>query len=91
MSNRSILPIGGIDELRLAPPAQQIPLVERVHLIDRLERDPAMAATIVSAPAGFGKSLLLAGWRDRQTLGGQASVWLSLEMPTATSPSWRMS
>jgi LuxR family maltose regulon positive regulatory protein len=79
MAEDSLLPLGGISEWRLAPPAQQVPLVDRVHLLERLERDPAMAATIVSAPAGFGKSLLLARWRDRQTLAGKASVWLSLD------------
>ena len=79
MAENPLLPMGGIAQWRLAPPAQQVPLVDRVHLLERLERDPAMAATIVSAPAGFGKSLLLARWRDRQTLAGKASVWLSLD------------
>lgn len=79
MSRNIVLPAGGSGDCRTSPPAQRLQLLDRAALLDRLERNGDIAATIVAAPAGFGKSLLLAAWRDRQTKNGRPSAWLSLD------------
>lgn len=51
-------------------------LVERLHLIERLNRGLDRKLTLVSAPAGYGKTTLIVMWLktiDRQ------SAWLSLD------------
>jgi LuxR family maltose regulon positive regulatory protein len=56
--------------------------VPRPRLVDILDRGTSATLTLVSAPAGFGKSTLLAQWRDRHTHGdrpGPAAAWLSLD------------
>ena len=41
------------------------PLIARDHLVDRLDRAAAGKVTVISAPAGSGKSSLLRAWADR--------------------------
>jgi LuxR family maltose regulon positive regulatory protein len=54
-------------------------LVSRERLTRRLDDGLSGSVTLVSAPAGFGKTTLLAGWlRDKQS-AGYAVAWLSLE------------
>jgi ATP/maltotriose-dependent transcriptional regulator MalT len=61
-------------KLHLPHPRAQ--LVPRSHLVERLQQGVAGALTLVSAPAGFGKTTLLAQWRAAT----RAPVaWLSLE------------
>ncbi len=61
-------------KLHLPHPRAQ--LVPRSHLVERLQQGVAGALTLVSAPAGFGKTTLLAQWRAST----RAPVaWLSLE------------
>ncbi len=61
-------------KLHLPHPRAQ--LVPRSHLVERLQKGVAGALTLVSAPAGFGKTTLLAQWRAST----RAPVaWLSLE------------
>ncbi len=50
-------------------------LVPRPALLDRLEQGRRHALTLVSTPAGYGKSTLLSHWLD--TLEGGS--WISLE------------
>jgi LuxR family maltose regulon positive regulatory protein len=50
--------------------------VTRPHLIERLDELKKKALTIVSAPAGFGKTTLLAEWIDQTSL---PVAWLSLD------------
>jgi LuxR family maltose regulon positive regulatory protein len=51
-------------------------VVRRRRLFDRLEDAGERALTLVSAPAGFGKTALVGGWvRDR----GHRAAWLSLD------------
>jgi LuxR family maltose regulon positive regulatory protein len=58
-------------------------LVARPHLIERLNEGtrPGAKLTLVSAPAGYGKTTLVSEWIHRK--GGEASalqfVWLSLD------------
>lgn len=51
-------------------------LVERSRLIERLERGVHGRLTLVSAPAGFGKTTLLGQWLG---LSGREASWVSLE------------
>ena len=57
-------------------PRPRTHLVPRSHLIERLQQGAERALTLVSAPAGFGKTTLLAQWL---TESGMPVAWLSLE------------
>lgn len=50
--------------------------VTRPRLLERLDRGREARLTLVSAPAGFGKTTLLAGWLGT---AGQPTAWLSLD------------
>jgi LuxR family transcriptional regulator, maltose regulon positive regulatory protein len=51
-------------------------LVPRAHLVERLQQGMAHPLTLVSAPAGFGKTTMLAQWFMES---GLPVAWLSLE------------
>ncbi|WP_101952245.1 LuxR C-terminal-related transcriptional regulator [Mycobacterium sp. 3519A] len=61
-----------------APPAIRAQLIERAALIQTLSAEPARKLTLLSAPAGWGKTTLLAQWvngaNDRCRCG-----WVSLD------------
>ena len=67
---------------KLHVPRPRFPLVQRSHLIERLQEGMTGALTLVSAPAGFGKTTLLAQWL---TESATPVAWLSLE-PEDTDP-----
>jgi LuxR family maltose regulon positive regulatory protein len=71
-------PTATIDIIRtkLHRPPLTPDLVPREHLLARLEANPQRALTLVSAPAGYGKSTLVSHWLERET---RPSAWLSLE------------
>jgi LuxR family maltose regulon positive regulatory protein len=51
---------------KLRPSRARPKLVARPHLTARLKREPARKLTLISAPAGFGKTTLLVEWlRER--------------------------
>ena len=64
---------------KLHVPAPRRELVERPRLVDRLAMRDLPPVTIVSAPAGFGKTTLLADWFARTRSAGQRVTWLSLD------------
>jgi len=51
-------------------------LVRRDDLLAKLEQDRNHRLTLVSAPAGYGKTTLISSWLDSNT---QPSAWLSLD------------
>lgn len=51
-------------------------LIQRPHLLERLNRGLGRKVTLISAQAGAGKTTLLAQWLERSP---QASAWLSLD------------
>jgi LuxR family maltose regulon positive regulatory protein len=53
--------------------------VARPRLSERLSRGAESALTLVSAPAGFGKTTLLADWLAVAAAGGRSVAWLSLD------------
>ena len=61
---------------KLHLPRLQPGLIPRPHLTEALGDGLAGALTLVSAPAGFGKTALLADWIRRE---GKAVAWLSLD------------
>jgi LuxR family maltose regulon positive regulatory protein len=60
-------------------------LVPRPRLQERLRQAAQSPLTLVSAPAGFGKTTLLADWVAASAREGAAAAWLSLD-PTDSDP-----
>ncbi len=60
-------------DAKIHVPGRRRGLVARPRLVERLRRGTAL--TLVSAPAGFGKTTLLADW----LAGGRPAAWLSLD------------
>ncbi len=54
-------------------------LVPRPRLSDWLNRGAESKLTLVSAPAGFGKTTLLADWLAAVAVDGRTMTWLSLD------------
>jgi LuxR family maltose regulon positive regulatory protein len=61
---------------KLVPPALRPNAVPRARLLETLDAAREMPLTIVSAPAGFGKTTLVAAWNATRT---PPCAWLSLE------------
>lgn len=73
-------------ETKLYIPRWNPDLVSRPRLIEQLERGIGRKLTLVSAPAGFGKSTLLAEWLTSTPADERRSAWVSLE-PSDSDPS----
>src|SRR5579872_483738 len=54
-------------------------LVPRPRLTDRLNRGAELKLTLISAPAGFGKTTLLADWLAAVAVNERTVTWLSLD------------
>jgi hypothetical protein len=76
---RAVVMAGPLLETKLHVPRWRRSLVARPRLSDRLSRGAESALTLVSAPAGFGKTTLLAEWLAVAAAGGRAVAWLSLD------------
>src|SRR5215470_10829828 len=61
---------------KLQMPRLRKRLVSRSHLTQRLEQGIEQPITLISAPAGFGKTTLLTQWLIQSNM---PTVWLSLE------------
>ena len=67
-------------ETKLYVPRSPRGLVPRPRLGERLDRGTASKLTLISAPAGFGKTTLLAEWLTaRPPDRSRAVAWLSLD------------
>ena len=69
-------------ETKLYVPRSRRGLVPRPRLSERLGRATTLKLTLVSAPAGFGKTTLLTEWlgeRSTEAAGGRLVAWLSLD------------
>jgi len=69
---------GPLLETKFYAPRWRPGLVSRPRLLERLERGARSKLTLVSAPAGFGKTTLLAEWLTTSTTDAQSVAWLSL-------------
>jgi LuxR family transcriptional regulator, maltose regulon positive regulatory protein len=54
-------------------------MVARPRLVERMNRGAESKLTLISAPAGFGKTTLVAEWLASAVAGGPSAAWLSLE------------
>ncbi|WNM37303.1 LuxR C-terminal-related transcriptional regulator [Micromonospora halotolerans] len=63
---------------RLAPAALPEPVLVRPRLLDRLDAGAAGPVTLVLAPAGWGKTTLLAGWA-RAVRAEPPPAWVTVE------------
>jgi LuxR family maltose regulon positive regulatory protein len=70
---------GPLLETKLHVPRLRRALVARPRLSERLSRGAESALTLVSAPAGFGKTTLLTEWLADAPTDGQSAAWLSLD------------
>ena len=70
---------GPLLETKLHLPRWRRSLVARPRLSERLSRGAESALTLVSAPAGFGKTTLLAEWLAAAPADGRSVAWLSLD------------
>jgi len=70
---------GPLLETKLHVPRWRRGLVARPRLSERLSRGVESALTLVSAPAGFGKTTLLTQWLAAAPADGRSVAWLSLD------------
>ena len=86
---------------KLAPSISRRSLVPRDHLIDKLDRVLDARAGLLHAPAGFGKTSLLAYWWGTLAERKIPAAWLSLDdhdqdlfhcavSSTSSDQSWRI-
>ena len=61
-------------ETKLYIPKRRAGLVSRPRLVERLHEGTERKLTLVSAPAGFGKTTLLGEWLTGTSVGGQRSA-----------------
>jgi LuxR family transcriptional regulator, maltose regulon positive regulatory protein len=75
---------------KLSVPSARPSLVTRPRLSERLEQELGGKLTLISAPAGFGKTTLLSMWLAVSSRSGRSAVWLSLD-PGDNDPTrfWR--
>jgi LuxR family maltose regulon positive regulatory protein len=64
---------------KLRPSQARPNLVARPRLITKLEREAGRKLTLISAPAGFGKTILLVEWLKGREDGDQSVAWVSLD------------
>ncbi|MEH0842140.1 LuxR C-terminal-related transcriptional regulator [Micromonospora sp. CPCC 205711] len=70
---------------RLAPPALPEPVLLRPRLLRRLDEGAAGAVTLVRAPAGWGKTTLLASWAGAAQPG---PAWVQVEAGDSGERLW---
>jgi len=71
--------MGPLLETKLHIPRRPRALVARPRLSERLSSGVKSALTLVSAPAGFGKTSLLTEWLAALPADGRSAAWLSLD------------
>jgi LuxR family transcriptional regulator, maltose regulon positive regulatory protein len=64
---------------KLRPSQSRPSLVARPRLTGKLDPEAGRRLTLVSAPAGFGKTTLLSKWSKSQAGGDHSVAWLSLD------------
>jgi LuxR family transcriptional regulator, maltose regulon positive regulatory protein len=70
---------GPLLETKLHVPRGRRGLVARPRLSERLSRSAESALTLVSAPAGFGKTTLLTEWLAATAAENRSVAWLALD------------
>ena len=75
-------PIAAVTPLlatKLRAPRPRAGLMQRVRLLELLDRGLDRPVSLVSAPAGFGKTSLLSAWRSSPTGSQCCLAWLTLD------------
>ncbi|MDP1876968.1 MAG: LuxR C-terminal-related transcriptional regulator [Actinomycetota bacterium] len=65
-------------ETKLRIPSLRPEAIARQRLLDQLSRSASVPVTLVSAPAGFGKTTLVSQWAESARLQSHAVAWVSL-------------
>jgi LuxR family maltose regulon positive regulatory protein len=65
--------------LRLTAPAPPVELVERAEIDTQLQAARNVRLVLFCAPAGFGKTTVMARYFDKQRSNGVAAVWILLD------------
>ena len=60
-------------------PQEQVIHIEREQILERLEENGERRVTFAVAPAGFGKTTLLAQWCHRRLRAGDRVAWLNID------------
>src|SRR5919109_761785 len=60
-------------------PQEQVIHIERDQILDRLEENEGRRVTFAIAPAGFGKTTLVAQWCHRRLQAGSRVAWLNVD------------
>ena len=66
-------------QTKLYLPQTSAEFVDRPHLVDRLDQSLDKKLTLISAPAGFGKSTLTAAWLRRLVAPDLRPAWFSID------------
>jgi LuxR family maltose regulon positive regulatory protein len=74
---------------KFAPPRIGSRFIMRRHLLAALARDRQSRLTLVTGSAGFGKTILLAQWRQELMAAGSQVAWLSLHADEKLLPNFR--
>lgn len=64
---------------KISPPKQGVVILRRARLLERLMAGRTRKVTLLEAPAGFGKTTLLAQWRELLLTEGVPVAWLTLD------------
>ena len=64
---------------KILPPKQAVVVLKRARLLERLSAGRSRRVTLLEAPAGFGKTTLLAQWREQLLAEGVCVAWLTLD------------
>ncbi|MGH7495205.1 MAG: helix-turn-helix transcriptional regulator, partial [bacterium] len=78
-SRKNMVAGNALLETKLYIPKWRPGLVSRPRLIERMQQGIERKLTLVSAPAGFGKTTLLAEWLAATPASERAAGWVSLE------------
>jgi LuxR family maltose regulon positive regulatory protein len=74
-----------LGDSRFSPPQQHVRLIQRPALTVVLEEALHRRLVLLQAPAGYGKSTLLAQWRDTLAARGVRAAWLTLDEDCAAA------
>jgi LuxR family maltose regulon positive regulatory protein len=70
---------GAVVATKLHPPPVRQERVRRSRLLEQLDRRGPWRLTLISAPAGWGKTTLLADWYEQRSARRDAWLWLDVE------------
>jgi LuxR family maltose regulon positive regulatory protein len=71
--------MASLGDSRFSPPQQHVRLIQRAALTAALEEGLHRRLILLQAPAGYGKSTLIAQWRDTLVARGVRVAWLTLD------------